>query len=169
MVTLGILSDTHGHVGYTRDAVQVLRRERIDLLLHCGDIGSHRIPSLLMEWPAHYVFGNVDYDEAMLRGAIRDVGGICHERCGDLTIAGCRIALLHSDDERKFKDIVESGKYDLVCYGHTHVARLDLQGRTRVLNPGALYRATPHQIAIVELPTWTIKHVVVSPTQDSVT
>jgi predicted phosphodiesterase len=40
-----------------------------------------------------------------------------------------------------------------VCYGHTHVAESHLEGRTLVLNPGALYRATPHSIATVDLQT----------------
>jgi hypothetical protein len=33
------------------------------------------------------------------------------------------------------------------------VAKQEHCGRTLVLNPGALYRATPHSIAVVELPT----------------
>jgi predicted phosphodiesterase len=39
-----------------------------------------------------------------------------------------------------------------VCYGHTHVAAIDRHGETIVLNPGAIYRASPHSIAVVDLP-----------------
>jgi predicted phosphodiesterase len=39
-----------------------------------------------------------------------------------------------------------------VCYGHTHVAAIDRRGDTVVLNPGAIYRANPHSIAVVDLP-----------------
>jgi predicted phosphodiesterase len=38
-----------------------------------------------------------------------------------------------------------------VCYGHTHLAAIERLGRTLSLNPGALYRANPHSLAIVEL------------------
>jgi hypothetical protein len=166
MTRLGVVSDTHGHVGYTEDAVRVLRREQVEVVLHCGDIGSPRVPLQLAEWPVHYVFGNVDDDEALLRGAIRDAEGICHERFGELELEGRRIALLHSDDWGRFRDAVESGRYDLVCYGHTHEAQLEQVGQTLVLNPGALYRASPHRLAIVELPALAIKHVMVEPSQD---
>ena len=158
---LGVLSDTHGHVRNTEDAVRVLRTHDVDVLIHCGDIGSLKIPPLLMEWPVHYVFGNVDYDPSLLRGAIRDVDGTCHDRFGELDLEGRRIAFLHSDDAIRFRETVEGGEYDLVCYGHTHEAKLHQVGRTRVLNPGAIYRANPHQLAIVELPRLVIQHVVV--------
>ena len=39
-----------------------------------------------------------------------------------------------------------------MCYGHTHVAAIERHGKTLALNPGALYRANPHSLAIVDLP-----------------
>lgn len=163
---LGVVSDTHGHIPYAEQAARVLRAAAVDVVLHCGDIGSAEIPAVFAEWPTHYVFGNVDYDEALLRGAIRDVGGVCHERFGELELAGRRIALLHSDDGRRFREVVRSGLYDLICYGHTHEARLEQSGPTFVLNPGALYRANPHQVAIVELPELQMRHIVVPASQE---
>jgi hypothetical protein len=70
-----------------------------------------------------------------------------------LTLGGRRIALLHSDDARAFRHACTSGQYDLVCYGHTHRAEQHREGRTLVLNPGALYRANPHSLAVVDLAT----------------
>ena len=49
--------------------------------------------------------------------------------------------------------MIASGDYDLVCYGHTHAAEQHREGKTLVLNPGALYRADPHSLAVVELET----------------
>jgi putative phosphoesterase len=121
-------------------------------VIHCGDIGSLAILPLFATWPTHFVFGNVDYDEPALREAIDDRGQSCHGRFGSLEREGRRIAFLHSDDQRLFTDTVQSGDWDLVCYGHTHVAKQERRGHTLVLNPGALYRATPHSIAVVELP-----------------
>jgi predicted phosphodiesterase len=40
----------------------------------------------------------------------------------------------------------------LVCYGHTHVAAIEQRGPTLVVNPGALYRANPHSLAVIDLP-----------------
>ncbi|MGI8981129.1 MAG: YfcE family phosphodiesterase [Pirellulaceae bacterium] len=150
---LGVVSDTHGHVENTRAAVRMLEGLEVAEVLHCGDIGSTAIPRLFAPWPTHFVFGNCDPDEGPLSMAIGGAGLLCHNRFGDITLAGRRIALIHSDNARLFRQTVMSGSYDLVCYGHTHEAEQHREGKTLVLNPGALYRATPHSIAIVELET----------------
>jgi putative phosphoesterase len=166
-VRVGVVSDTHGHVPYATEAVSVLRREKVDVVLHCGDIGTPDIVWLFTDWPTHFVFGNCDYEESLLRGAIRDAGLVCHERFGDIELAGRRIALIHSDDGRLFRQVISSGEYDLVCYGHTHIAKLEQAGKTLVLNPGALYRAEPHSLAIVELPALTVRHIQLPGTGES--
>jgi hypothetical protein len=94
----------------------------------------------------------VDYAESELRDAIEVAGQTCHDRFGSLELDGCRIALIHSDDAGLFRETITGGKYALVCYGHTHVAEMHREGDTLVLNPGALYRAKTHTLAIVELP-----------------
>lgn len=154
---ISVVSDTHGHVPYTRAAVEVLAEQAIEAVLHCGDIGSPDVVSLFQPWPTHFVFGNVDRNERALRQAIEAAGQTCHGRFGDLTLEGCRVALVHSDDHALFRRTIASGEYDLVCYGHTHVAEHHREGRTLVLNPGALYRATPHTLAVVTLPQLAVE------------
>jgi uncharacterized protein len=152
---LGVVSDTHGHVELTRPAVRMLESLEVDMVLHCGDIGTLAVVELFAAWPAHFVFGNCDTDTQKLAAAIRKTGQTCHGLFGDFTLEGVRIALLHSHDGRKFRETIQSGEYGLVCYGHTHVAAIDRHEKTVVLNPGAIYRANPHSIAIVELPEVT--------------
>jgi len=150
---IGVISDTHGHLENTLAAVRMLESLEVEQVLHCGDIGSPRIPALLVGWPTHFVFGNCDHGTELvkLRSAIAAAGQTCHERFGDLELAGRKIALIHSDDARLFRQVTTSGEYDLVCYGHTHQAEQHRAGKTLVLNPGALYRAAPHSIAVVDL------------------
>jgi len=150
---LGIVSDTHGHLENARAAARVLEAEQVDAVLHCGDIGTPAVIAEFVGWPTHFVFGNCDHDPALLRGAIRDNGLTCHERYGELELAGRRIALLHSDDAGAFQEAILCGRHDLVCYGHTHVPLAQRRGPTLILNPGAMYRAHPHTLAIVELET----------------
>lgn len=149
---LGIVSDSHGHVELTRPAIRMLESLEVDRVLHCGDIGSAEVVEMFVQWPTDFVFGNCDYNHADLRQAIAAAGLTCHDAFGELEIEGRRIALLHSDDRRKFDEVCTNGQWDLVCYGHTHVAKIDHVGETLVLNPGALYRANPHSLAVVELP-----------------
>lgn len=158
---IAVVSDTHGHVGNATAAVRLLRQEQVEAVLHCGDIGSTAIVPLFSEWPTHFVFGNVDDEQGPLAEAIRAAGQTCHNRFGSLELDGVKIALLHSDDYRLFEETIESGEYDLVCYGHTHVAEQHRVGKTLVLNPGALYRATPHTVALVTLPKLEAQHLVV--------
>lgn len=152
---IGVISDTHGHLENTRDAVRMLESLDVKRVLHCGDVGSPQIPAMLAAWPTHFVFGNCDHGAELIemRQAIAAAGLSCHERFGVLELAGRKIALLHSDDVRLFRQVITSDEYDLVCYGHTHQAEHHRMGKTLVLNPGALYRATPHSIAVVDLKT----------------
>jgi putative phosphoesterase len=124
----------------------------VDAVLHCGDIGSMAVVELFAAWPAHFVFGNCDSDHEKFAAQIARAGQTCHGPFGELEFEGVSVALLHSHDGRRFRQTIDSGKYELVCYGHTHVAAIDRHGETLVVNPGAIYRANPHSVAIVELP-----------------
>jgi len=152
---IGIVSDSHGHVDLTRPAVRMLESLEVERVLHCGDIGSTEVVEQFAQWPTDFVFGNCDFNHADLSAAIVSAGQTCHGAFGALKIADRRVALLHSDDRRRFQEVVHSGEWDLVCYGHTHIAKIEQQGPTLVVNPGAIYRANPHSIAIVELPELT--------------
>lgn len=159
---IGVVSDTHGHVENALSAARMLESLQIAEVLHCGDIGSSRVPVAFSRWPAHYVLGNVDDDgDEQLATAIAAAGGRLHGRFGDITLAGRRIALLHSDDARRFRQVTMGGEYDLVCYGHSHLAEQHAEGNTLILNPGALYRANPHKIAIIDLEAMNAIHVTI--------
>lgn len=149
---IAVVSDTHGSIEHTRPAIRMLESLEVEAVLHCGDIGSEEVVEMFAAWPTHFVFGNCDYDHADLRAAIEAAGQTCHGLFGEIELAGVPIALLHSHERTRFLEAIESGKHRLVCYGHTHVAKTESHGETLVLNPGALYRADPHSIAVVELP-----------------
>ena len=153
---IAVVSDTHGHLEFTRDAVRVLESIQVEQILHCGDIGSVQVISLFSPWPTHFVFGNVDGQQELLREEIRQGEMTCHDLFGDLELEGKRIAILHGDDERRLQQTIDSGQWDLVCHGHTHVAEQRYCGKTLVLNPGAVYRARVRSVAVVELPSMEV-------------
>ncbi len=156
---LGVVSDTHGHQVNTQSAVRMLETFDVEVVIHCGDIGSIYIPALFKQWPTHYVFGNVDGNEDGLREAIGAQGHQCHGLFGALELEGRSIAFLHGHDHKLFRETVRSDEWDLVCYGHTHIAEVEHVGGTCVLNPGAVFRARPHSVAVVELPSLEITNV----------
>jgi putative phosphoesterase len=158
---IGIVSDTHGHTEFARAAVRVLESLEVDQVIHCGDIGSVDVVELFGGWPAHFVLGNVDSNPRAWQSAIEGASQTFHGRFGSLEIQGKRIAFLHGDDARLLAQTIAGGQYDLVCYGHTHLAEQHREGPTLVVNPGALYRAERHTIAIARLPELEVTHVAV--------
>jgi hypothetical protein len=157
---IAVVSDTHGQIEQIREAIRVLDSLNIDAIIHCGDIGSTAVIPLFEKWPTHFVFGNVDrHDEAQLQTEIEACGQTCHGRFGELSLAGQKIAFLHSDDRNRFLETMNSGEWDLVCYGHTHRVESHTVGETVILNPRALHRATPRSFALVELPSRKISSI----------
>ena len=54
---LAVVSDTHGHVPFTLDAIREIERRNPDLVLHCGDVGSPAVVALFAGRPNRFVFG----------------------------------------------------------------------------------------------------------------
>ena len=149
---LGLISDTHGHPTYTREGLQVLTAFEPIAILHSGDIGGPEIVDLFPQGtPCHFVRGNCDYAIDELSQAIATAGFHWWGDFADLLIADRRIAVLHGDDQQRLNQSIESGQFDLVVHGHTHVARNERIGSTQVVNPGAIYRANPHTVAVVDV------------------
>ena len=133
---LGVVSDTHGDVVGTQKAARMFASFDVDLVVHCGDIGSPEIPPLFAPWRTHYVLGNVDGYSHELRAAIEEAGHTLHGRFATVVAGGRRIAVLHSDNFALFRKTIDSREWDLVCYGHTHQAKHHFEFQTLVLNPG---------------------------------
>lgn len=155
---IGILSDTHNELQATQAAVRVFESFDVDLVIHCGDIGSKDVISLFSAWPLHFVFGNMD-DPRALREAVRGNGQTCHERFGHLNVAGRSIAFLHGDDSALLQRTVRSGEWDVVCHGHTHIAAKFSAGPTLVLNPGAIQRTNSPSVVILDLPSCEVTQI----------
>jgi putative phosphoesterase len=148
---IGVLSDTHGEAAAVECACRILRDQGVQLAIHCGDIGPSIIP-LFNGLTTHFVFGNVDNLEE-IRQAITDPEHKLHDHFGTLEVGGCQVAFMHGHDIRLLHTTIHSGRYDLVCHGHTHVFSRNYEGRTLVLNPGALSRTIRPSVAIVEIPS----------------
>lgn len=155
---IGVLSDTHGHVANTKQAAAILATAGVERLIHCGDVGSDAIPSL-MPLPTHFVYGNVDRDNRDLGSAIELAGHKIHGDVGKVIWAKRRIAFLHGDDEKRFEETVALREFDLICFGHTHRYELSRHGNSLLLNSGAVYRAKPHSVAIVDLATMLVERI----------
>lgn len=147
---IAILSDTHNQLARTGKALELARVRGAEMILHCGDIEDPPVVSLFAGWQAHFVFGNCDYDRVALADAIKDIGATLHPRYGHLELQGKKIAFLHGHEERLLDDLVGSEAYDYLFHGHTHVAKDEKTGATRVINPGALHRVQVKTFLLLE-------------------
>jgi putative phosphoesterase len=157
MSKLGVISDTHGLLNETVLAVQLFWEHDVQSVIHCGDIGGSTIVEAFQGLDTHFVLGNMDGDSENLRRAVEETGNHFHGWFGSLEQSGKRIAFLHGHQSGKFDQELENGNWDLVCYGHTHVAALQMHGSTMLLNPGAFKRVFRPTVAIVTLPDLTVE------------
>jgi putative phosphoesterase len=160
-IRIGIVSDTHGQSRFTLEAIRLLESLEVAQVIHCGDVGSPDLVRLFQTWPTHFVLGNVDREASRYRRVAEESGNRLWDRFGELELAGRRIAFLHGDDGMRLRETIQSGDYDVVCHGHTHLPEIRRVGTTMVLNPGALYRAKAHTIATLELPELVATHFTV--------
>jgi len=154
---LGVISDTHGLLDETVFAVQLFREHGVQAVVHCGDIGSVSVVRAFQGIDTHFVLGNMDGDGDTLRIAAEETGNRLHGWFGSLEQSGKRIAFLHGH-LTQFERESESGNWDLLCFGHTHVAALQKRGSTTLLNPGAFIKVPRPTVAIVALPDLTVEH-----------
>jgi len=146
---LGILSDSHGRADTTRLAVKLLRDRGAELLLHLGDIGSEQVIDELVGHPARIVFGNCDWNDREL-GCYAEIVGITNDHpIGRLTIDAKSVAFTHGHLIEPMEQAMLDG-VDYLLHGHTHELRDERIGHTRVINPGALFRAARYTAALLD-------------------
>jgi putative phosphoesterase len=137
---IAILSDSHDNIWMLDRAMPHLAGA--DVILHCGDLCSPFVTERLIGGvggkPVYVVWGNNDGDRLLhLRVAAKAPNIQFLGEFGDLTIGGLKIALTHYPQIAR--PLAESGKFDLVCYGHDHKANEERIERTILLNPGELH------------------------------
>jgi putative phosphoesterase len=149
---LGILSDTHGQLARTVRAVTTLINQGAEALVHCGDLTGPEIVHACCTAgrPCWFVLGNCDYDEPGLRAAIDATGSVCLGYGGIIELGGRRVAVTHGDRPEEVRRLVAE-RPDYLLSGHSHRRADHRDGPTRHINPGALHRATPWTVALLDL------------------
>ena len=135
-----IISDSHDNMPNLHKALAWMKQNNIEELIHCGDLCAPAVirEALAPEFsePIHMVFGNVEDRDNTPRLATEFSHITHYGDLGEIEIAGLKIAFIHYPD--KAKELAESGKYDLVFYGHSHKPWEETIGQTQLINPGTL-------------------------------
>jgi len=158
---VGILSDTHGKADMATAAVQLLIVRGCEYLIHCGDVGGERVLDALAGHPAMFVFGNNDWDRDELARYAKTLGIACGDNHGKMTLGGKLAIVTHGDDGRFVNQVLMDQRVDYLFLGHSHVPMDRRQGKVRVINPGALYRAAEKTVAVLDTETDRLEFLVV--------
>lgn len=144
---IGVISDTHDQRQLILEAIDIFNKEKVGLVLHCGDwvapFSAARFSAL--NCPIKGVFGNNDGDKDMHRqrnGRFIEY----HNKKMELAVDGRKIFVTHGHIPRLLNDALNSGRYDAVFSGHTHVAHVKKEGKTLWLNPGTLVDETSEKV-----------------------
>ena len=144
---IAIISDTHDNLSNLEKFLNWAKKNKIEMIIHCGDIASSETIRYLAQnfnGPLHLVYGNMDEprrDE--IYEAIDGLKNVTlHGDIGEIVVethnyASLRIAFCHFPE--KAKALAESGKYNLVFYGHTHKPWMETrENNCQLINPGTL-------------------------------
>jgi len=139
---LGIISDTHDHLPNIQKAVKIFNKEKVELVVHCGDWCSPFVPDFFegLKCQLKGVFGNNDADiYAMLRREKNYKVKIeFTKRILELDLGGKKAVVYHGDDAAITEALASAFKYDVVITGHTHEVVNEGSGKVLRINPGTL-------------------------------
>jgi len=111
-----VMSDSHDHIWNLRKAGEIIKSEKCDLIIHCGDFVAPFVFKELLELDiaVHCVFGNNDGDRHLLTKIALESKGLItlHGMIGVIDAASIKIAFTH--EWPVAEGLACAGKYDLV-------------------------------------------------------
>lgn len=150
---IGILSDSHGKHEMVRRAMQWFDGQNVTHFIHCGDVGGTAVFDEMVSGCCHFVWGNCDIDDAGTIAYLKTVGiALPTEVPLRLKLGGKRLAVFHGH-EPEANHMERLANVDYVFHGHSHRRRDERVGSLRIINPGALFRARPASVAVLDLQT----------------
>jgi putative phosphoesterase len=156
---IGIVSDTHEHVKTIIKAVALFKERNPAIVIHCGDIISPPVLERFAGLPLRLVYGNNDGERSGLKKKCAELGFT--EIVDTLTFecADKKFFVNHGTNPRVIAEAAASQQYDYVLHGHTHEMRNEMVGRTRIINPGALFSADSYTVAFLTVETGAVEFV----------
>lgn len=163
---IGAISDSHDNLPLVEKAIQTLNEQKVSLALHAGDfVAAFTVAKFKkLNCPLIAVFGNNDGDHELLKKRFSETTNCSvHECFTQLNLEGYKIALLHGHEAELLDAIIDSGYFDAVIHGHSHIHSVEYKGKTLSINPGelcgyltgkptlALLDTNKHQANIIEL------------------
>ncbi len=159
---LAIVSDSHDAIAHLRWAVELANQRKARYLLHCGDlISPFMVKELaLFRGEVHLILGNNPGDVWLLsKHCAKEPHIHLHGQFTFENFDGLSVALVHFPEMAQ--GLALTGRFDLVCCGHTHLFEVNHIDHTVVVNPGELLgKEGPPTMAFFDTDTRGVEKVV---------
>jgi putative phosphoesterase len=138
---IAIISDTHDNLENLRKFFEFTKKEKIEILIHCGDVcNGETLKEIEKNFKEIYLcFGNADIKESLLKERKKTK---IFEKEGKIEIENLKIGFCHAF-KLKEKNLND---FDFYFFGHTHWPFLKKEENCYLANPGNLaglyYKAT---------------------------
>jgi len=135
---IAIISDTHDNLENLKKALGKIKKERVNIILHCGDVASKETLNFLFQnfkGRVYLVLGNMDKDYGLDKENLEGFSQLeFSSDIKEIEIENKKIAFCHRPEIAQ--SLAKSQKYDYVFYGHTHKPWMENIGQTKLINPG---------------------------------
>ena len=136
---IGIISDTHDHIGNVRKAVEIFKGKKVECVFHLGDFVAPSTVRLLKGVKVIGIFGNNDGEQFRVTKAFGEIRGEIKEDFCEIEKDSVKFALYHGKWPQITDALSKCGNYDVVLYGHDHTKSQKKIGKTLVINPGTAH------------------------------
>lgn len=146
---IGIISDTHDDIENVQRAIEIFNAEEVNYVIHGGD---YVFPGIIKEFKKLNakligVLGNNDGENVHLLKNFLEVNGDLKGELGQIEIDGLEFGIYHGTSKELKDFFINSGKYNILICGHTHLkepspasGKYENNGKTLVLNPGTAHK-----------------------------
>ncbi|MFW5703445.1 MAG: YfcE family phosphodiesterase [Patescibacteria group bacterium] len=145
---IGVIADTHDHVDIFGKVGTVLKDRGVEMIVHCGDwcapysvaLFAKVMNKMCPNVPINGVFGNNDGDIYRIIQTVEseELAVFIQRDIMELEEDGKKIAIYHGTEEAIVNALLNSGNYQVVMRGHTHVGSIDSVNNTLHINPGTV-------------------------------
>ena len=140
-MNIGIISDIHENFHNLILALEELQRRGVGHILCLGDLMNEGVAKVLAisDIPVFMIWGNNDGEVVGVVKAAQKEGSaltVSSNTYDFIEVDGRSLFITHYDDLAR--PMAQSGRYDAVFYGHTHLAEIAQEGECLIVNPGEI-------------------------------
>jgi predicted phosphodiesterase len=154
---LGVVANSDGRAEFMSGAMEIFIAAGVDLVVHCGDVGGRHVLDSMSELGGVFVWGDRDHDRMGLLRYGQSVGVGCFGLMGEFEYDGKRIIVLHGNEKKVLKKLIDEQQYDYILTGHDLATEDRTVGKTRIINPGPLHGAPGRSAILLDPATGKVK------------